>query len=117
MTRQDTLAERDETFTVVLTSANGATLRDHIGTGTILDDDGEALPPLPRLDIADTTVHEGGTVKFVVRLSARGATPVTVSYGTVADGRGGYGLYAAHRGRCDSTRNDYPHVEREDADG
>ncbi len=84
MTRQDTLAEPDETFTVVLTSANGATLRDHIGTGTILDDDGEALPPLPRLlDIADTTVLEGGTAKFVVRLSARSATPVTVSYRTV----------------------------------
>ena len=83
MTRQDTLAERDETFTVVLTSANGATLRDHIGTGTILDDDGEALPPLPRLDIADTTVLEGGTAKFVVRLSARSAAPVTVSYRTM----------------------------------
>ena len=83
MTRQDTLAERDETFTVVLTSANGATLRDDIGTGTILDDDGEALPPLPRLDIADTTVLEGGTAKFVVRLSARSATPVTVSYRTM----------------------------------
>ena len=82
-TRQDTLAERDETFTVVLTSANGATLRGHIGTGTILDDDGEALPPLPRLDIADTTVLEGGTARFVVRLSARGATPVTVSYRTM----------------------------------
>ena len=82
-TREDNLAEPDETFTVVLTSANGATLRDHIGTGTILDDDGEALPPLPRLYIADTTVLEGGTAKFVVRLSARGATPVTVSYRTV----------------------------------
>ena len=66
-----------------MSSASGATLRDYIGTGTILDDDGEALPPPPRLDIADTTVLEGGTAKFVVRLSPRSATPVTVSYRTV----------------------------------
>ena len=83
-TREDNLAEPDETFTVVLSSANGATLRDHIGTGTILDDDGEALPPLPRfLYIADTTVLEGGTARFVVRLSPGSATPVTVSYRTM----------------------------------
>ena len=82
-TQQDNMEEPDETFTVELSAPNGAMLRGHIGTGTILDDDGEALPPLPRLDIADTTVLEGGTARFVVRLSARGATPVTVSYRTM----------------------------------
>ena len=82
-TRQDNLAEPDETFTVELSAPNGATLRDHIGQGTIIDDDGGALPPLPRLDIADTSILEGGTARFVVRLSAGSATPVTVSYRTV----------------------------------
>ena len=82
-TRQDSLVEPDETFTVKLTVASGATLGDDEGEGTIIDDDRETLPPLPRLDIADTTVLEGRTARFVVRLSARSATPVTVSYGTV----------------------------------
>ena len=82
-TRQDNLVEPDKTFTVVLSSATGATLRGRIGTGTIIDDDGETPPDLPRLDIADTTVLEGGTARFVVSLSALGATPVTVSYRTM----------------------------------
>ncbi len=81
-TLEDTLNEPDEAFTVELSSPSGATLGDGTATATIRDD-AEVPATLPRLDIADTTVGEGGTARFMVRLSSRSATPVTVSYRTV----------------------------------
>ena len=76
-TREDTLDEPDETFTVTLTGANGATLQDDTATGTIEDDD------VPSLSIADApAVEEGETARFAVRLSPASELTVTVSYGT-----------------------------------
>ena len=76
-TREDTLDEPDETFTVALSNPNGATLQDDTATGTIEDDD------VPSLSIADApAVEEGGTARFAVRLSAASELTVTVSYGT-----------------------------------
>ena len=82
-TTEDELVESDEEFTVELSGPNGATLGDAIGRVRITDDDSEAQPVLPRLNIANATVREGGTATFVVRLSAASATPVTVAYQTV----------------------------------
>ena len=63
-TREDTLDEPDETFTVALSNPNGATLQDDTATGTIEDDD------VPSLSIADApAVEEGETARFAVRLS------------------------------------------------
>ena len=76
-TREDTLDEPNETFTVTLTSSNGATLQDDTATGTIEDDD------VPSLSIADApAVEEGETARFAVRLSPASHQTVTVSYET-----------------------------------
>ncbi|HEX7808511.1 MAG TPA: Calx-beta domain-containing protein, partial [Thermoanaerobaculia bacterium] len=39
--------EPDETFTVVLSNPNGATIADNSGLGTIINDDAIAVPPAP----------------------------------------------------------------------
>jgi outer membrane biosynthesis protein TonB len=46
----DDVAEGDETFTVMLSSAVNATLADPHGVGTIVDDDAEQTPPPPPPD-------------------------------------------------------------------
>jgi|GEM_PF-922250 len=76
----DTLNEADETFTVNLTSAVGATIIDPQGVGTIIDDDA-----LPSLSIDDVTVNEtDGTASFTVSLSQASAQDVTVDFATIA---------------------------------
>ncbi len=79
----DTTVEPDETFTVTIASAPGATITDGMATGTITNDDATAL------SINDVTLNEGnvGTTSFVftVSLSAASASTVTVTYAT-ADG-------------------------------
>ena len=45
-TREDEVDEPDETFTVVLSSPNGATLRGGTATGTIADDDERPIAPI-----------------------------------------------------------------------
>ena len=80
----DDAYEGDETFTLHLISARGATIGVGDGTGTILDDD-----PVPSISIADASVLEGtGTttpMAFDVTLSGVSASDVTVDYAT-ADG-------------------------------
>ena len=76
-TREDSVDEPDETFTVTLSSPSGATLADDTATGTITEDD---LPPT--LSVMDTTVEEGETARFTVKLSGESAQTVTVSYST-----------------------------------
>ncbi|MEX2188054.1 MAG: Calx-beta domain-containing protein [Pirellulales bacterium] len=77
----DTLVELDETFTVELFTATGATIGDGEGTGTITDDDSATI------SIADAVaVVEGdsGTVAmtFTVTLSGEVDTDVTVTIDT-----------------------------------
>src|SRR5262245_1337938 len=83
----DTVNELDETFFVNLSHADGATITDGQGVGTIINDDG--TPALPTLSINDVSVTEGnnGTVDavFTVSLSAASSSTVTVNYST-ADG-------------------------------
>ena len=80
-TREDDLDEPNETFTVRLNNAIGATLEDASAMGTIIDDD-VPVPP-PTLSITDATVVEGETARFAVRLSPASEQTVTVSYRTV----------------------------------
>ena len=81
----DSVAEADETFTVMLSSPVGATIADGSGTGSITNDD-VAAPVLPSLSVSDATRVEGnsGTAKlnFTVSLSNAATGPVTVQYGT-----------------------------------
>ena len=78
-TREDSAREDTETFTVVLSDPQEATISFGTGTGTINDDDAGALPSLR---IADATVTEGSTASFVATLSATSTETVTVEYET-----------------------------------
>jgi CSLREA domain-containing protein len=79
----DVVDEENETFTVTLSNAGGATISDDQATGTITDDDSSTI------SIADDTVTEGnaGTTPatFTVSLSTPSASQVTVDWAT-ADG-------------------------------
>ena len=81
-TREDQAKEpATEKFTVELSQAEGATIDDGTGTGTITDDDQGALPSL-RIEDATVTEGQGNTAEFTVRLSVPSDTPVTVDYET-----------------------------------
>lgn len=54
----DAIVEADESFSLVLSSASGATIADATGIGTIVNDD-VASPGLPTLGISDASVIEG----------------------------------------------------------
>lgn len=80
----DALNEDDETFTLNLSNASGATVADAQGVGTILDDDAE-----PDISIGDATITEGDsgspTASFAVTLLAVSGREVNVDY-TTSDG-------------------------------
>ena len=82
----DTAVEANESFLVVLSNAAGATIENGTGFGTIINDDGVALPSI---SVAAVTQAEGnsGTTAFVfnLTLSAPSSNTVTVDYAT-ADG-------------------------------
>jgi hypothetical protein len=81
----DTKVEPNETFTVALSAASGASTLDAVGVGTISNDD----TTLPTIAIGDVKVVEGdaGTTaaSFSVSLSEPSGFPVTVHWAT-ADG-------------------------------
>ena len=82
-TLEDDEAEETETFTVQLSAPSGATVADGTGTGTIIDDDGGGGGSVPRIEIEDAEVTEGGIASFEVTLSSSSEVPVTVSYETI----------------------------------
>ncbi len=93
----DRLNEDNETFAVVLASAQGARIAKAVGVGTILDDD-----PLPNFYVNDayvTTTLAGQTsAVFTVGLDAPSGREVDVNYGT-ADGSAADGTdYAGKTG-------------------
>jgi PKD domain len=55
-TKEDTLYENNETFTVVLSNPTGAAIADGTATGTIIDDD-----PQPVVMIANNAILEGNS--------------------------------------------------------
>ena len=78
--RGDRIVEQDETFQVVLSSANGATLGRATATGTILDDDN--LARSVTVTGPQAGVNEGTAATFTFSLSGAATAPVTVSYAT-----------------------------------
>jgi len=94
----DTLEEPDETFSVILTNATGATIAAGTATGTIINDD----VTLPSMSISGVTVAEGdaGTTNasFAVLLSQASASPVTVGFATVDGTATGPADYAPTNG-------------------
>jgi len=79
----DDLYEGDETFTVHLTHARGASIADADGLGTIKDDDAQ-----PSVSISNASVLEGTDavnptpLSFDVTMTGMSASDVTVDYGT-----------------------------------
>lgn len=78
--RGDRIAEADETFQVVLSSAAGATLGRATATGTILDDD--SVSRSVTVTGPQSGVNEGLAATFTFSLSTAATSPVTVSYAT-----------------------------------
>ncbi|QYZ69100.1 Calx-beta domain-containing protein [Neotabrizicola shimadae] len=84
----DTLVEPTETFTVMLSSAEGARPGTATATGTITDNDVDPTPgELPSLSIEDMTMTEGedgmGHMHLMVMLSKPSTETITVRYSTV----------------------------------
>ena len=76
----DTVAEGDEKFDLVLSAPVGATLPDPRGMAVIVGNDQTAVA-LPVISVANAVVGESdGYAEFVVRLNAPSASVVTVSY-------------------------------------
>ena len=77
----DTLDELNETFSVVLSNPQGATIGDATGVATIIDDDAS-----PSVSIGDVTVTEGNsgtvTAQFTVQLTVGSGRTVTVDWAT-----------------------------------
>ncbi|MEN9594259.1 MAG: hypothetical protein RLY23_742 [Actinomycetota bacterium] len=77
----DTLLESDETFEVHILGATNASVDDHLGIGTLIDDDSESTAT-PILGAGGGSVHEGNLGmrqgKIWVTLSAPSLTPVSV---------------------------------------
>ena len=73
----DAADESDETLTLTLSNASGASLADATATGTIADDD------QARVSVSDARGAEGGTATFEVTLDVAAAAEVTVFYTTV----------------------------------
>ena len=75
----DTLVEGDETFFVNLSNANGATIADGQGLGTIVNDDSVGTVT-PLISVSDVSVDEGNngnkSMSFLVSLSASTTVPV-----------------------------------------
>jgi hypothetical protein len=73
----DTTIEPDETFTVKLAAATGATIAQDTGVVTIVDDD------VPQISISDIAVNENdGTATLQVSLSQAAVKPISVSFAT-----------------------------------
>ena len=84
-TSVDDLDELEETFTVTISSPDGASVDDDSGTGTGTIEDGADDAPA-EVSIADAeAVEEGGTARFVVTLSPESGREVTVEYQTSDD--------------------------------
>jgi CSLREA domain-containing protein len=79
----DTIYEADESFTVHIGNASGATVLDSDGTATITNDD--SAPGLSIGDFTFTGADSGVVTGFAVTLAGATELPVTVHYQTAND--------------------------------
>ena len=74
----DTMVEADETFSVLLSNANGATIADGTGTGTILNDDVTADVSIVKTadhDVATDPVGAGQRLVYTLAITNQGPGP------------------------------------------
>ncbi len=80
----DTLVEGDETFSVTLSNASGATvINDGLGVVTIVDND--VAPTVPTVTVAATSGAEGGS-PVVITLTRTGSTAGTLAISVITGG-------------------------------
>ena len=75
----DPVVEEDETVTVTLSGASGATVTDGSATGTIRNDDTAGVRVTPERSQRTTTEDAAGTVDLMVSLSSRPSADVKVT--------------------------------------
>ncbi|HEX7317620.1 MAG TPA: Calx-beta domain-containing protein [Pyrinomonadaceae bacterium] len=81
--RNDTIPEPNETFTVMLSNPDGATIADAEGVCTIIDNDGSGAAPFFQFSATEYVVQESaGEATITVTRSGDLATPATVDYTT-----------------------------------
>ena len=78
----DTVAEATETFTVVLTSASGATLGNTTATGTIEDDDNAIRLSVGPTQRAEGQIGESTALSFRATLDRASTAPVSAAFAT-----------------------------------
>ena len=114
-TADDTADEEDETFTLTLSNASGATLGVSEGTGTIADDD-EAEVPLTATFEDMPASHDGSAFEFGLTFSEE----LNVSYRTLRDEAfdvTGGEVTGARRKQSNSNRRWTISVDPDSADG
>jgi hypothetical protein len=93
----DTLDEANETFVINLSGAQGGTITDSQGQGTINDDDAS-----PSISISDVTVTEGNAgnivASFVATLSSASGQVITAAYATANNSAAAPGDYTSTSG-------------------
>ena len=79
----DSIAEPDESFTVLLSAPINGEIADDTGIGTITDHDGSGPGPLPAISINDITVAENaGQAIFTLSLSRTSTSAIIVNAAT-----------------------------------
>ena len=78
----DTTYEANETLTLALSNASGATVAHGTATGTILNDDASPSVSISNASFAEGSAASPGHGSFTVSLSSASGLPVTVHYGT-----------------------------------
>jgi uncharacterized delta-60 repeat protein len=87
----DTIPEPDETFFVTISAADGATITDSQGVGTIVNDETTVGTPTVQFNLLEHQVSEGAGVAIVtVTRSGDTSAPLTVNYATSSMTGGGY---------------------------
>ena len=74
----DTTYEANETLTLALSNASGATVAHGTATGTILNDDASPSVSISNASFAEGSAASPGHGSFTVSLSSASGLPVTV---------------------------------------
>ena len=82
----DATDEADETVVVTLSAPANATLATAAGTGTVTDDDDAPTVSIDSPSVTEGTGATGGTLRFLVSLSAASGKQVTVDYADAGSG-------------------------------
>jgi hypothetical protein len=78
----DSLIEAEETFSLKLSNANGLTIKDDFGVGTIVSNDVFIVPEVSINDVRITEGQSSNLASFTVSLSKAATSAVSVNFAT-----------------------------------